>query len=333
MFNSVDHLQNGVVTYSGSYSGTGEPLHITHIRLNNKFKPKCTLKCRSDEINECLSQNSSDVIDAIRRAIDFLSQIKHDNLLGYKSVIVESYQNWKDIYVIQDADQKSTSAKSVSKTIKWTYEAVGSVIASMVRAVQFLHQNNIVHGHLTNSSIFVNEQNVWKVADYALAAYLHYLGNKNKTSCFVLEKKADLKAIGRLVESFDMQSEALNEFVKLCNTSDDIESLADNPIFRKISKFSRLEAEFDIQSYLGEGAFGDVLEVKSYNDNKDYAIKRVKLPSKTPREFNKAKREAKALSKLRNENIVQYFSSFTEIVDESVFNSYKPLNGNQMDVE
>lgn len=333
MFNSLDHLQNGVVTYSGSYTDTGETLHITHIRLNHKLKPKCTLKCRSEESDECLSQDSSDVIEAIRKGIDLLSQIKHDNLLGYKSVIVESDRNWKDIYVIQDAIQKSTSAKSVSKTIKWTYEAIGSVIASIVKAIQFLHQNNITHGQLTNSSIYVNEQNVWKVADYALVAYIHYLSQKNNTSCFVLEKTNDLKAIGRLVKSFDMQSEALNEFVKLCETSDDIESIANDPILKKFSKFSRLEAEFEIQRYLGKGAFGDVFKAKSYNDHKDYAIKRIKLQSKATSEFNKAKKEAKALSKLRNDNIVQYYSSFTDIVDESVFNSYISSNDNQMDVE
>lgn len=96
-------------------------------------------------------------------------------------------------------------------------------------------------------------------------------------------------------------------------------------------KFSRFEAEFLIQDYLGAGAFGDALKVKWYIDNIGYAIKRVKL--RTPCEFKNAKEEAHTSSILKHKNIVQYIASWTEIIEESVFNSYKPSNENYMDVE
>lgn len=330
-FDFIDHLNNGVVTFSGTYKDTGEPVHITHIKLNNNLpKPKCTLKCRSGKKDECLSLKSSDITDAIKEQINFLSHLKHENLLGYKSVI--QIQN-RFIYLIQEVDGKSTSAKSVSGTTKWRYEAIGKAIASTVKALQFLHQHNIVHGNLKASSILVNEQNVWKISDYYLVAYIRYLSQKNNTSCFIQEKRADLKSIGQLIESFDMESEALNDFAKLCKTSRDIESIIKDPLFAKISKFSRLEAEFEIHEYLREGAFGDVLKVKKYIEHKDYAIKRVKLPSRATREFKNARKEVQALSILKHKNIVEYNTSWTESVEESVFNSYKPFNGNYMDVE
>ncbi|XP_055298381.1 uncharacterized protein LOC129566456 isoform X2 [Sitodiplosis mosellana] len=256
------------------------------------------------------------------------SILTNGNLLGYKSVII----NDLNIYIIQEVNKKSTSANSISKTIRWTYEAIGNAIASIVKAIHYLHQNNIAHGHLKTSSVFVTEQNVWKVADYFLVPYLHYLSNKTNTSCFVPNKSGDLKAIAQLIASFDIQSGALNDFVRLCKTSIDIKTIINDPLFEKISKFSRLEAEFEIESYLEEGAFGDVLKVKSYTDNREYAIKRVKLQTKNSSEFNKAKKEARSLSKLKHSNIVQYHTSWTESVDESVFNSYKPSNGNYMDV-
>lgn len=201
---------------------------------------------------------------------------------------------------------------------------------SIVQAIRYLHQNNIPHGHLRASSIFVNEQNVWKVADYFLVPYLQHLLQRKRASCFIPNKRTDLISIGQLIESFDFQSEPLNNFVKLCKTSIDIESIINDPLFEKISKFTRLEAEYKIETYLGECAFGDVLKVQSYTDNKDYAIKRVKLQSKKPSDFKRANKEAKSLSKLKHRNIVQYHTSWTEIVDESVFNSYKPT---YMDVE
>lgn len=330
IFESIDHLKNGVVTYSGNYKDTGEPLHITQIKLNkNNSKLKCTLKCHSVQSTGCLSQQLSDVGDAIKRKIEELSHVKHEHLLDYKSAII----NDDSIYIIREVDKKATSANMISRTTKWTYEAVGKAITSIVKALQYLHQNNISHGYLRSSSIFVNEQNVWKVADYFLIPYIHHLAQRNNTSCFVRNKKADLKSIGKLIESFDFQSEPLIEFVKLCKTSNDIGTIINNPLFAKISKFSRLESEFQVKSHLGAGAFGDALKVMSYTDDKDYAIKRIPLSSKTRREFKRVKKEAQSLSKLKHSNIVQYYSSWTEIVVESVFNSYKPSNNDAMDVE
>lgn len=61
-------------------------------------------------------------------------------------------------------------------------------------------------------------------------------------------------------------------------------------------------------------------------------MKRVKLESKADRSFKSAMKEAQALSKLKHANIVQYNTSWTEIVDESVYKSYKRRN-DSMDVE
>lgn len=293
------------------------------------------MKCKSGSENECVSQNSSDVTDGIKEKIRFLNNLTHENLLGFKSLIIDEKENCENIYIIRDVDKNSTSAKSISNTTKWTYEALGNAIASIVKAIQYLHQNNIAHGHLKSSSIFVNVQNVWKVADYFLIPYLHYLSQKTITSCFVPNKKADLKAIAQFIESSGVQSGALKDFIKLCKVSNDIDEVITDTLFEKISKFSRLEAEFKIgsDSYIGEGSSGDVLKVKSYIDKQVYAIKRVKLDSKSNRDFNHAKKETHALSKLKHTNIVQYHTSWTEIVDEPIFNSYKPINNNQMDVE
>lgn len=324
---------NGLVTYWGTYKDNGEPVLITHIKLKNKLPyPKCTLKCRSGMRKECPSANSSDVTNAIKEYINLLSGIKHVNLLGYKSSIVVVGKNCTDIYLVRDVDKKSTSAKIISNTTKWEYTAIGNAITSVVEAIHYLHQNNIPHGHLSNTSIFVTDANVWKVADFFLMSYMRYLLQKKNHSCFVLDERADVKAIGQFIKSFDIPSKKLYELVNLCKTAD-IVSIKNHTLLKDISRFSRLEAEFHEISYLGEGAFGDVLKVKSYTDNKEYAIKRVKLSSKGDRDFNNANKEAQSFSKLSHKNIVKYHISWTEIVDETTFNSYKPSNDNHMDVD
>lgn len=75
---------------------------------------------------------------------------------------------------------------------------------------------------------------------------------------------------------------------------------------------SRLRTEFEVQSYLGKGAFGDVLKVRNMLDNRQYAIKRIPLPARSRQLYKKMTREVELLSRLNHENVVRYFNSWIE---------------------
>ena len=79
---------------------------------------------------------------------------------------------------------------------------------------------------------------------------------------------------------------------------------------------SRLLSEFETLQFLGSGGFGDVLKVRNKLDGNIYAIKRILLDAKSRQLNKKITREVKLLSRLNHENIVRYYNSWLEIVQE-----------------
>ncbi|CAH0391950.1 unnamed protein product [Bemisia tabaci] len=79
----------------------------------------------------------------------------------------------------------------------------------------------------------------------------------------------------------------------------------------------RLENEFEILDSIGKGAFGIVLKVRNKLDDCLYAIKQIELDPKNKLLNKKIMREVKLLSRLNHENVVRYFNSWIETVEES----------------
>lgn len=80
---------------------------------------------------------------------------------------------------------------------------------------------------------------------------------------------------------------------------------------------SRLRTEFEVLMYLGKGAYGDVLKVRNILDNREYAIKRIPLPARSRQLYKKMTREVELLSRLNHENVVRYFNSWIESVNDA----------------
>lgn len=78
------------------------------------------------------------------------------------------------------------------------------------------------------------------------------------------------------------------------------------------SDVSRIHEDFEIDNFIGKGAYGDVLKVRNKLDNRQYAIKRIPLSSRNKQLFRKMTREVELLSRLNHENVVRYFNSWIE---------------------
>ena len=69
---------------------------------------------------------------------------------------------------------------------------------------------------------------------------------------------------------------------------------------------------FKIIEVVGGGSFGLVYKVKDSNDNKFYAIKRVKLTDENKDNIKKVEYEAKILKEIKSDNVVKYIDYFYE---------------------
>ena len=69
---------------------------------------------------------------------------------------------------------------------------------------------------------------------------------------------------------------------------------------------------FIIIKEVGNGGFGSVYKVKDSNDNKFYAIKRVKLNDENKDIIKEVENEAKILKEIKSDNVVKYIDCFYE---------------------
>lgn len=70
--------------------------------------------------------------------------------------------------------------------------------------------------------------------------------------------------------------------------------------------------DFQILSKLGEGAYSSVYKVKRTIDNKEYALKRVKLMNLNTKEKENALNEIRIIASIRHLNLVGYKEAFWE---------------------
>lgn len=272
--------------------------------------------------NGCVNHTPQNVIAGIEEQMHMLNRIEHENLIRYDTVTWLEETNYLSFYLVREF-VRGSSLRSITESTGWTQSGIRKTISVLFEVVAHLHKNMIPHGNIHNSSVFIDESGVCKVADYFLVPYLNYLTDELRVNDnFFLMKHDDLIALGNLIESFAISSEQITDLIKKCKLKKDLATLMDHPFLLDMS-ITRFEADFQVIKHLGAGGFGDVLRVKNYHDEKEYAVKRVRLPEKGSTAHDNAKFEVKHLSILEHVNIIRYFTSWSEYLDESVFKMYK----------
>jgi translation initiation factor 2-alpha kinase 4 len=77
----------------------------------------------------------------------------------------------------------------------------------------------------------------------------------------------------------------------------------------------RLVTEYNVLGFLGSGGFGSVFLARNKLDGNDYAIKRISLSEMSKKQVEKIKNEVAVFSRLSNEHITRYFSSWVETIE------------------
>lgn len=268
----------------------------------------------------------------IEKETSNLSSLHHKNLISYECVLCSRKKDHVIVYLVQDFIL-GTSASSISSYLGWANEGARFVAKGVLDALIYLHNNGVTHKCLFDSAVYMDNSGNIRVSDFSLIPYLHevYTGQKQLI--------ADLCALGALVESLSPTPHSeMRDFIENCKSSRTLSAsdLLDHPFLRptlyaeakKEENFlvpmerphstqlapekSRLKTEFEVLTYLGKGAYGDVLKVRNMLDNRQYAIKRIPLPARSKQIFRKMTREVELLSRLNHENVVRYFNSWIE---------------------
>ncbi|XP_043655255.1 eIF-2-alpha kinase GCN2 [Drosophila teissieri] len=350
----VGHSQRGCIAYTGIDMHCGQLLYITEWNIKySQLEQPCIGggKCHWSSESKCMGNHRVDeVMASIEKQVSTLAQLQHKNLVSYECVLCIKRKEGLLVYLVQDF-LLGTSVFSISSSLGWCMDGARMVARGVLDALIFLHNKGVSHSHLLDSTVFMDNTGNVRVSDFSLVPNLLELlsGAGQSSSC------GDLPALGALVESLmPTNSYEMRDFVDKCNSDRTLSAseLLEHPFLRfyvdngqqqvmplplqqhpstvqrtgpampyqiptlALSQ-SRLRTEFEVLMYLGKGAFGDVLKVRNILDNREYAIKRIPLPARSRQLYKKMTREVELLSRLNHENVVRYFNSWIESVDDA----------------
>lgn len=338
---NTGHSQDGCISYSGIDSEKGQLLYITEWSFKySQLESKCTVNCKNDS-NKCNGHSVDEIITGIETEIMHLAQIRHKNLVTYEGVVCLKRKEGVIIYLMQEFVH-GTSVNCITNSLGWSNSGVSIVAKGIIEALIYLHNNGISHSNIDAGSVFMDNLGVCRVADFSFISYMNYLMGVSKTG---KQTGGDLPALGHLIESMlQLPNPDMFDFIEQCKSERTLTAsdLLEHPFLlphrlnneiaapilvreRKVTDLvpmhaqrhislgrSRLETEFEVLQWLGQGAYGDVLKVKNILDNRQYAIKRIPLTAHSRQIFKKMTREVELLSRLNHENVVRYFNSWIE---------------------
>lgn len=358
----IGHSQNGCISYSGIDSEKGQLLYITEWFFKySQLESKCTINCKND-LNKCGGHSIDEIITGIEMEIMHLSQIRHKNLVTYEGVSCLRRKEGVIIYLLQEFVH-GTSVNCITNALGWSNSGVSVVAKGIIEALIYLHNNGISHSNIHAGSVFIDNLGVCRVTDFSFITYMHYLMGVSKMS---EQTGGDLPALGHLIESMlQLPNPDMFDFIEQCKSERTLTAsdLLEHPFLlpdrlndavvapflvreKKVSDLvpmhtqihtstgrSRLETEFEVLQWLGQGAYGDVLKVKNILDNRQYAIKRIPLTAHSRQIFKKMTREVELLSRLNHENVVRYFNSWIENSSMTDLKKYAQIDQDDDDNE
>lgn len=340
----LGHSQKSCINYSGIDLSTGKLVYIT----------EWTIKTSRLEAKNLLVD---DVIESVEKKVADLSKLRHKHLIGYECVLCVKRKDQLQIFLVQEF-LLGISIFSISGGLGWGAEGASMVAKGVLEALIFLHNNGVSHGNLLDSTVFMDNSGNIRVTDFSVVPYLQELLSGEQPSAdlpslgtlieslmptphvemrdFINRCKSERTLSGSdlldhpflysmLVTAMQPHSQSPEDQKPIANfpppaerPQQAISSLVPFSAPLISSDHSRLQTEFETISFIGKGAYGDVLKVRNILDNRQYAIKRIPLTAKNKQLYKKMTREVELLSRLNHENVVRYFNSWIETQTASI---------------
>ena len=181
-----------------------------------------------------------------------------------------------------------------------------SFASQLLQALNLLHRNQISHGHLKPSSIYLAKDGVTlRVSDFGLVAKINALCNDLSDDKLARSDgdddlhvaiKCDIFELGKLLSSLRMNGspaasigvdfdDFFNAYQQQITNNNKIafDCLLQHRFMQSVAggevpkREPRIKRDFTDIERLGEGSFGEVFSATSITDKKNYAIKQIGL--------------------------------------------------------
>lgn len=170
----LGHSAKGSVVYAGVDETTGELLAIT----------EWTLKCAMTN-GGCSTQEAIDIhhamkqIASLEQELNHLYKLHHPNLVHYLNMKYLQNNNNVVIFVLQEFVVGTTCSFFLMENIPVDVDMLRHLATGVLEALRYLHENNVVHKDLRDTSIYIDTHGVVRLSDYSLDKRLSDMYHSN----------------------------------------------------------------------------------------------------------------------------------------------------------
>lgn len=297
-----------------SYNGedeNGAPLYITHWEI-----PRANISISS-------------FIESLENDVLRCSKLDQSNVVPVKSVAYRLDMNNLHVYLASEF-VNGISFRVLTRRGSWTTQQVAQFCYEVIEAMIYLERECIRHGNINDSSIFLDNNGAWRIADFSIVPRLIWCAAPSgprfaAPSTNPYDVKPDLCAFAKLIDSTGITSSLVQNFVEKCKMANSFFDLKRLNL-ELIRDRYKLYGNFRVVCPLGMGTFGEVYKVKDLGIEKEFALKRIKCENEA-----NGMEEAKVLAHLDHKNIVRYYGSWTETMNLLEYISF--FNTTPMEVD
>ncbi|XP_029040075.2 eIF-2-alpha kinase GCN2 isoform X2 [Osmia bicornis bicornis] len=153
----MGHSTQGSVVYAGVDTTTGELFAISEWMLKTTNKS-----------NESNTQHVIKQIGSLEQEINHLHKLHHPNLVHYLNMKYLQDGETIVIYILQEFVVGTSCSFFLLENIPVDIDLLRYLATGILSALRYLHENNVVHKDLRDTSIYIDRTGLVKLLDYSL---------------------------------------------------------------------------------------------------------------------------------------------------------------------
>ncbi|SBT75948.1 cdc2-related protein kinase 1, putative [Plasmodium ovale] len=176
--NKVDSLLNGcrsVKNYK-KLNKISEGTYGTVFRAKNKITKKIVAMKQLKHFSNI--RNEGFAITSLRE-INILLQLKHENILSIKEVVIGN--NLNDIYLVMEYIEHELKMLLDNKSPSFTISELKCLLKQLLSGVDYLHTNWVMHRDLKTTNLLYSNRGILKICDFGMARKYGHVPSNNLT--------------------------------------------------------------------------------------------------------------------------------------------------------
>ncbi|XP_015183399.1 PREDICTED: eukaryotic translation initiation factor 2-alpha kinase 4 isoform X2 [Polistes dominula] len=159
----LGHNNKGSTTYAGLDMTSGELVVVTEWTLKYGTHKEKQEKRDITDLSYGMKQISS-----LEQELNHLHKLHHPNLVHYLNMKYVQDNNNIIIYILQEFVVGTSCAFFLMENISIDIDILRHLATGILSALQYLHENNVVHRDLRDTSVFIDHIGGVRLADYSL---------------------------------------------------------------------------------------------------------------------------------------------------------------------